>query len=187
MVMNRVKVVWSSFSGAPGYSTFYINSTVLDPTPIRTFFDSLKAYIPTGTIITTPGLGDTVDEATGLIIGTWVGTTPATVTCTGSVASGYSAASGFVVEWLTGTVINGRRPLGKTYIVPAAPIAYATDGTLSTTPLAAFQTAATALTTALGSDFKVWHRPVAGAGGVAVAVVGSRIPDMAAVLRSRRT
>lgn len=62
-----------------------------------------------------------------------------------------------------------------------------TSGTLTTAALGWIRAAADGL---IEGEFEqqlvVWSRPVGGSGGVAAPVIGQRVPDLAAVLRSRR-
>jgi hypothetical protein len=117
---------------------------------------------------------------------------PATITG-GSVANNYSGASGLVINWRTAGVRNGRRVRGRTFLVPLAGGAYGTDGTIDNANITETVTAATALyTTASPIKLGVWARPKRDdlgnitEDGSFHPVVAASVPDMAAVLRSRR-
>lgn len=185
--LNRVRVAWQGWPGSPGVSTFYL---VTSPTQsqidaIRAFFNSLAGSLPSGLTITVPASGDTIDDATGLIVNSWAVVTPPTVV-TGTGTGNYAGNAGAVCHWLTSTVLNRRRVRGRTFLVPLVSTAYDTAGSLSTTMISTISAAATTLTSALGTNFRVWHRPVNGAAGASAVVTGFRVPDLAVSLRSRR-
>lgn len=192
--MNRARVAWTNFSGAPGLSTFYLGSSTVDMTALRTFFDSIKSLLPNSVTIQVPSSGDQLNDTTGTITGVWTGPAQTSVTGNGGVI-GYAGGSGAVVEWLTGLIVGGRRPIGKTFIVPLIAAAYDSNGTLASTTLTTLQNAANALVVAYAGELKIFSRPFtppAGSSkpprvGVAAQIVAARIPDLAAVLTSRRT
>jgi hypothetical protein len=138
--MNRVRVLWQNFNGAPGYSNHYVGSLVTAQTAIRTFYNALVSILPTAMTIQVPNSGDQVQEATGQIIGAWSGTAQTVVTGTGTAS--YSGASGAIVNWRTSAVINGRRPMGRTFIVPLASSQYDAQGSLVSSAVNQIQTAA---------------------------------------------
>jgi hypothetical protein len=112
--------------------------------------------------------------------------TPPTVV-NGGGSGAYSAPSGAVLHWLTGTVRNGRRLRGRTFIVPLANSNYEANGTLAAGTITAIQNAGLALMDEATTRLVVYGRPAPNAAdGVAALVTGARVPDMAAVLRSRR-
>jgi len=197
MTMNRCRVVWSNWPGAPGYSNFYIGTSITDHTPIRTFFAALSAYVPAAVTFTVPTTGDQISEATGAITGSY----SATVTggaVTGAVGNtgAYPGMAGAQVQWLTSLIIAGRRPMGKTFVVPGYNTLFDANGSLATAANAAILAAATALISALSGELKVWARPVAadplatppivGRAGSNVTVTSARVPDLAVALRTRR-
>lgn len=184
MTMNRVRVLWQNWPGAPGYTNHYVGSNVLAQTAIRTFYDAIKSYVPNGLTIQVPSTGDQVNEATGAITGVWSGAAQAVVTGGGNVA--YANAVGACVNWRTGLIIDGRRPMGRTFLVPLTSQAFETNGTLGSVALTTIGTAATQLIADLAGELKVWHRPNAAGPGSNVTVLTAQVPDMGAVLRSRR-
>lgn len=192
--MSRVNVAWQNFPGAPGLTQFFLDDATSGQThidAIRTFFDAIKALLPTGTTIQVPSSGDRINEADGSIQGTWsVATTPALVTCTG--AGAYAGNAGMCVHWLTATIVRGRRLRGRTFLVPTVATAFDTNGTPTATALTTLNTAASALLTSMGSVMQVWSRPQkatpehAAYVGSRGNVTGFRVPDLAVSLRSRR-
>jgi hypothetical protein len=162
---------------------------------IKTFWQAFSAMLPSGLTITVPSSGDVLDEQTGNITGSWsVGTAAAVVTGTGS--GGYAGNAGLVVHWLTSTIANTRRLRGRTFVVPLVSLSYDSTGSLTPASITTATNAAAALVTSSGTLLQVWHRPVyskpkttpptlitPGSRGV---VTGSRVPDLAVSLRSRR-
>jgi len=198
----KVSTKWTGFSGAPGYTNLYFrdfgtgDGSGSDPDVaqaqaaadrVRAFFQLLSGSFPAAVRINVEGTVDTIDSATGELVGSLSVTAPATVS--GSATGGYSAASGAVVTWRTAGIRKGRRIRGRTFLVPLASTAYEVDGTLATTIRGNIVSAATTLSdSTLTPDLGVWARPsVSGAtDGQWAAVTGSTVPDMSAVLRSRR-
>lgn len=188
MTMNRVRCVWSNWPGAPGYSNFYVGTTITDHTPIRTFWNSVSSYLPLGVTITIPTSGDQVSEATGLITGAYSATvTGGVVTGSAGNSGAYPGMAGAQIQWQTSAIIAGRRPLGKTFIVPLIGTSFDTNGSLASGTVTGLQAAATALIAALSGELKVWSRPRPSIAGANVTVTSSRVPDLAVALRSRRT
>jgi len=192
MPLQRVKVVSSNFGGAPGYYNFYFTVGTPPPlTALRTLFFSMNAFIPSGMTFTYPASGDIISEATGQITDAWTATPPSNSTGTG--AGAYPGGSGLVWEWKTSTVLDGRRPIGKTFLVPLIGTAFDTDGSLAPTVVSSATSAAAAFVTATAGQFCVWHRPkrdkvtgdITRVGGVAV-VSSSSVPDLAAAMSTRR-
>jgi len=185
MAMNRVRVLWQNFPGAPGYSNLYVGTGIVDQTDIRAFFAAMTTFLPSGLTIQVPSTGDVVDESTGAITGAWTGAANTLITCTGSGA--YPGPAGACVNWRTSAVIAGRRPIGRTFLVPLVVGSFENNGTIIAATLTGINTAATNLITALAGELKVWSRPRPTLAGANVTVTGHNVPDLAVVLRSRRT
>lgn len=184
--MNRVRVVWSNFPGAPGYSNFYVGSTITDHTPIRTFFSTMATYLPGGLTITVPTSGDVISEATGAITGAYSATVTGGPMVTPSNAGAYAGMAGGQIQWQTSLLVAGRRPLGKTFLVPGYSNMFDTNGSLATAFITACQTAGATLISALSGELKVWTRPRPSLAGAAATITSCRVPDLAIALRSRR-
>ena len=176
---------WQGFPGAPGYSIFYATPGAGVSGSISLFFDQIKSTLPSGVSVTDPTDGDQLNEATGLLTGTWTGGPGATRFGTG--APHFHGAGGAAVTWHTDGIANGRKVRGRTFLVPLTGDAYEADGTIRPTILTPLQTAVDTLVTNAGGDLLVWHRPVGGFGGSAHPVISGRVTDRAAVLRSRRS
>jgi hypothetical protein len=191
MAMQRFRVTWSNFPGAPGLSTFYLNPSITDYTPIRTFFTAVAGYLPNGLQLTFPSAVDTINESNGQLTAS-VGITPMNFIQSGVTAGAYSGASGAVVRWQTTGIWHGKRVSGRTYLVPLTSAAYGNDGTLVTAAITTLQGAANTLITSYGDGLRVWARPFAGTAtrpartGMQFGAISATVPDLAAVLRSRR-
>lgn len=186
-LINRVRVVWSGFTGGPGVSTFYFAAGTVPGGSLRTLFTDFQNHIPTGITISFPVVGDQLESTTGVIAGSW--TAGPTSDVAGLAASApYSGVSGMCIDWLTSSVVGGRRPMGRTFFVPLANTVYQTNGSILDSFLVTARAAAATFVTAMGSNFVVYSRPNAALArpGAASAVVGSKVPDKAVVLRSRR-
>lgn len=202
MMILRITALWSGFTGAPGYSNFHFAT---DPgffdgglfgdaeqvaaqaaaDRVRAAFQAARSFIPQGVNVNIESEAEVLDSDTGEIVG--FGEVEAdTVTGLGG-AGGWSAASGAVVNWRTNDYRFGRRIRGRTFLVPLAGGAYQADGTLSGDGRTAVQEFGTTMVAGgAAPEFGVWSRPRDGAGGVFATVTSSNVPDMAAVLRSRR-
>jgi hypothetical protein len=192
--LRVIKCVWTGVSGLPGVNTFYATSDPSSPTtPIRAFYDAIKAQLAPGVSIQVPSSGDTIEETTGEITGSW-SVTPAPAVVVSGGSGVYAAPVGAVVNWHTDGIVNGRRVRGKTFLVPLDGDAFQSDGSLGVTALGVIRAAADALAAA-ADPISVWHRPtlaspgpppVYNADGEGFTVNAASVPDMAAVLRSRR-
>jgi len=181
--LYRVRAVWSGFIGAPGVSTFYFvdNATCVDS--LFQFFTAIKSHIPSIVHIQVESSGDTIDSVTGELTGAWVSDPVADIVCTGN--SPHSAPSGLVVDWLTATVTHGHRLRGRTFIVPLSNEEYDPDGTINGGTIASVEGNAADLITAQSASFVIWSRGH-GTDGTTGLVTSAHVPDLAAVLRSRR-
>lgn len=192
MAIHRVTVQWNGFVGAPGYSNFFFagaaTSVEADASVLRVaqFFTQLSSVLPSDIVLDFPDEVENVDEATGALTGYAARSASAMFTPPAGVG-GYSAPSGGVISWLTDTVNRGRRVRGRTFIVPLDGDSYDDTGSLTPAATTALRNAADALIGEPGgSELVIWSRPRLGAGGVAAPVTSASVPDLAAVLRSRR-
>lgn len=197
--LSRVRVAWQNWPGAPGVSTFFYGTTAGSlPTQaqidgIRTFFNALSVYIPSGLTIQVPSSGDRINWIDGKLVDTWsVPTTPAVVTGTG--AGNYAGNAGAVIHWLTADVVNGKRVRGRTFMVPIVSTAFDSAGSLSSTFINALNGAGTTLVGLADGPPAVWARPFTpkpgdtnpARDGSAHQVSSTRVPDLAVSQRSRR-
>lgn len=208
--MVRVKMRWSNFVGGPGYSVFHFRdfgasgsdaATVAEAQAacarVRTFADGLKTMLPYNLTLKVENDVEVIEDSTGELVDILNGGNPLEVLGTAPQATTYAAPVGAVINWRTGLVRNGRRIRGRTFLVPLAGTAYQNDGTLSTGTIQALQTAADALVNSAGTpDLGVYARPTrvtdpngtvsTASDGMWAAATTATIPDLAAVLRSRR-
>lgn len=192
MSIFEFTVEWTGFSGAPGYSTFHtsnagIYQTAIDnsATGIRQLLTDIAPALPTAVTVTLQQEVKELDAATGALIALASTTTVPTSQAGSGGASGPGPA-GAVINWLTTGVNRGRVVRGRTFIVPCSVGAYQADGTLLDAVRTSLATSATTYRTSSAYESLVWSRPRSGAGGAAFPIVSSSVPDMAAVLRSRR-
>jgi len=185
MTMNRVRVSLTGFTGAPGLTTLMLGSGITNVAPILAFFNSLTNVMPNGLQAAVPSSGDQINETNGQITGTWIGSGGGTASSIAAAAA-YSGSSGAVIDWLTPLIVAGRRVQGRTFVVPLTGVSYQSDGTLASTTITTIQNAANTLIAALAGELKVFSRPTATRTGAAATVIAARVPDIAAVLRSRR-
>jgi hypothetical protein len=175
----------SGVSGLPGLATFHFGSAVTDMTALRTFWDAVKANFPNTWVLTIPNSGDTINEDTGQIQGAWSGPSQTNVVGTGGVGA-FLATAGPMIRWTTPQVVDGRRPVGKTFLIPAMSSQFSSAGTILGSFVTTATTAAQALVVAYAGEMKTYHRPKAGHGGVGCTITAGQCTNKQAVLRSRR-
>lgn len=199
MGLLRAKIAWTIPGAGTSHSVLHFTtSTESSPTQadaddvatkLNTFITSLRNHIP-GTV-SLQRLSDVeeIHPNTGTLIGVW-GTASSTAN-SGALPSTekWAAPVGGVISWTTAGIRNGRRVRGRTFLVPLGSSVFDVDGTIGTTPLNGINALAAALRGGSSStQFAVWARPTApgASDGDAWPVLGHRVPDMAAVLTSRR-
>lgn len=196
----RVTARWSGAIGLPGYSVFHFRDFTAGGEPtqaqadasvakVRAFFAACASQIPN--VVSIQVLGDVpvIEETTNKMSAAFGVATPAVVQGSIGAAVEYAAPVGAVVTWRTGVVKRNRLIRGRTFLVPLGRSAFATNGTLSDAALTQFNTAAAALRDQAGDgDLGVYARPsaVGATDGSWAAVTSHSIPDMGAVMRSRR-
>lgn len=192
-VIVKVQAQWNGFQGAPGYTNWYglsdgdaaAAANALGPR-MRTFFDAIKAFIPTGTTVKVQRIYQVLDGLNGhLTSEANLTADPAVVTGAGS--GNYAAAAGAVVNWETGEFnAAGHRIRGRSYLVPLVGC-FDSEGSLGSTALTTIQGAGTAALGGTGGLI-VWSRPTpkGASNGVARTVSAAIVHDKACILRSRR-
>lgn len=187
MTLNRVRVAITGATGLPGVCTFHFGSTTTDMTALRTFWDATKTNFPNTVTISVPSSGDQINDDSGQISGAWNGPAQTNVIGTGGVG-GYLSTAGLMVRWVTPQVVNGRRPIGKTFLVPAVTSQFSPSGTVTGASLTAITAAAQALVVAYAGEMKTYHRPTGNPphGGVACTIISGGVINKQVVLRSRR-
>ena len=198
MGLLRTKAQWSIPGAGTAYSVFHWE-TVSGADPVQDeadaavakvheFFDDIKVCLPNQVTVNVLGEAEHLNEANGTLEEVFSVTTPAVVQGTAAAATGWSAPTGAVVSWSTAGVRNGRRVRGRNFIVPLTTGAYDTNGTLRPGEHAVLQTGAQQLAgVSLAVLLAIYARPTAAGGdGQAYNVTNYRVPDMCAILRSRR-
>lgn len=197
-----MKMRWSGFQGGPGFSIFHFNDFGAGPTgwepaaddalnmvtSVDAFAQAILGVLPANTTLQVMGDVEQINPENGDLEGIFAVTQPAART-PGHAAGPYSAPVGAVISWRTGVVRNGRRVHGRTFLVPCIGAVFETNGTLTATAISTISGAATTLSAIAGEgDLCVWARPTApeATDGIAAVVSGFTVPDMGAVLRSRR-
>lgn len=189
--LYRGRLLWTGFPGSTGYTNmFFSGDGGTSPGDMvgglmDGFAEDIVSLLPGDVTLNVDGAIAVVDDATGDITD-YESYTPAGPQNSGLTTT-YAAPSGAVIEWITSTVISSRLLRGRTFIVPLKASAYENDGSLSAATVAQLQTAATTVADGTPTLY-VWHRPTSkgAADGTSAAVTSIRVPDMAAVLRSRR-
>jgi hypothetical protein len=158
---------------------------------VRTFWDSMKTYLPDELQLRVSPTIDVYNEADAKLTNSYTAATPP-VTVNGSSATVYAAGAGFKITWGTGQIRNGRRVRGTTFVVPAASNCYASNGMISSAVVAVMNTSAANLLAALsaaGTSMAVWSRPIELPQprlGTVTSVIGGSCSTKTAVLRGRR-
>lgn len=161
----------------------YFLDTATAVESVHAFFTSLAGVIPTDVTIQVESTGDVLDSETGDLTGYWVADPAEAVNCTGDTP--YAAPVGAVINWLTSTIGPHRRLRGKSFIVPICGANFDVDGSLNSTMQSTLKAYGDTLIEEQSTSFVVWHRGT-GTDGTTGLVTSCAVPDIAAVLRSRR-
>lgn len=187
--LAQIKVGWSG-AGVVGasYSTFYSYTTggALPQTAngLTTFFNAIKALLAASITITVPQNGQTYDDVTGQLLGSWGG--PAQTPVVGTASGAQQSASGASVEWITGVILRRHLLVGRTFLVPLASSAFNSSGVLSPSSVTTIAGAAAGLASLQSA--RIWSRPSVAnnhIGGSGV-IVSASVRNINAILRSRR-
>lgn len=184
MNLDRCVVVWSGFPGGPGVSIHYAIPGGGVATSLRAFYFGIRTMLPINVTVDVPEGGDTIDDATGDLVGTWTTTSQSPVT--GSGTGAYAAPAGGLVRWNTGSIVAGRRLRGRTFIVPMVNSAFDAAGQLTTVAQTTLQGPANTLVTAAAGFLTIWSRPTASRAGSNGVVTSAAVGTKASVLTSRR-
>ena len=180
--LERILITWTGLTGLPGVSVCYGVLGGSAAADLGTMFTSLAGQFPSGLTVTIPNNGDTIDDATGALTGTW--SAGSVVTMVASGTSTHAAGVGCYINWKTSAIVGGRRLMGRTFLAPLTNTLYDSQGTINSASLGPITTAANLVVA--GGDLRVWHRPVGGSGGSSAAPVAAAVPDQVTSLRSRR-
>lgn len=196
--MSYFVVTWISggYTGAPGYTKLkYMlspgaNATVAEANAAaangRVLLASTAANMPTGVTYQCQTLAQSYDDAGVLTGEVTITAVPAQIT--GSGGTTYPGGVGAVVYWLTGALNGGHRVKGRTYFVPLANNAFASDGTLAAGLVTSLGgAAATYVGTTPTPAVNSRKLDQADRGNQTNAVISSSLKDRTAFLRTRRT
>lgn len=191
MTINQLQWVWNGWSGAPGYTSIYVQGS--DPVAVNdvahafdTFLQGVKGLFPPNISATGPATYRIINETNGNLVGESALLVPVP-NMTGTGGAGMAAPAGLSIEWLTSVPATSRLVKGRTYLVPISSAVYQADGTLVEVNRTDTQTKAQAFVDTAGGLFVIWRRPVDGAGGSVAEVEAARVNDRVAILRSRRS
>lgn len=178
---------WTGARVGAGASVFHFESIASGTAAtalagyVRGMFDAIKGNIPDDVTISFDGEMKELDNS-GTLIAVYPVTVPSTVsgTYTGSFANG----SGIVVRHNTGAIVNGRRLIGRTFIVPAGHGSFQNNGEVLPVAQAGINTAFVNLRTSAnttGANFAVWSRK----NGTVAPVSSSQTLSRPSTLRTR--
>lgn len=200
MGLLRGKIRWTIPGAGTAYTVLHFGTqdastptqadAVQAVTKMQTFAQNISAALPNVVQLQVQNECEEIVATSGQMLGIYSGATQTPVNGTAAAAAGWAAAAGGVITWNTAGVRNGRRVRGRSFVVPLSNEVWDIDGTIKSVPMGTLNTAATNLRTA-GTDVElvVYARPSApGANdGAQFPVLGHRVPDMSAILRSRRS
>jgi len=153
----------------------------------RAAWDTVKVNMDPGLTLTFDPVCIAIESTTGVLTGSYVGTTPGAVTGTATGDMLPHQTQG-LVRFGTASIFNGRRLRGRLYL----PGPNETVNSAAGAPVAGYLTTAT---TAFGGLLSgggtssapvIWHRPVGGAGGGNALITSVTTAPSWSVLRSRR-
>lgn len=200
----RIRTVLAGWPGDPGLSTnYYADESVLGWSVIvpalreqvHIAWELLAPYMPTAMTATLATDTDILESTTGQLIRTVTDST--SYVTTGTTEEGFlPTAVGVAVTWRTEGYVNGKHVRGRSYIIPLATNALASNTTPSDGVVSAAQAFAAAMNDgAVSYPMAVWSRPTyvpdskpkeIDREGSAHYVTSSTVADKFAVLRSRR-
>ena len=153
----RVEVGGAAVVGLSVMTFYSRNLTNTLPSAVKTFLDSVASGIPSSCTFTIPGGGDTIDEATGALVGAW--SAGSNLAASGTGANTFTLGSGVRIEWNTGAVYGGHHIRGRTFMVPVLNANFDAAGRVAAGTISGWGAAATTLISSQGGDMVVWSRP----------------------------
>jgi len=165
MTISEYRVQWTGGRIGEGFTVLHLGisgaGVPMAPvnTAIRNWFTALRATIPDDVNWVFPTEMRQFDEATGTLES--VLPIPQATGLAGSAGGAYLSGVGRLVKWTTGSVVNGRRLVGHTYLVPSVASAGTDLGSISPTVITSDNVAHAALIAALAAEsapLVVWSR-----------------------------
>jgi hypothetical protein len=186
-IVTEYRVKWSGGRIGEGFTVLHLEYDAITPigpvnAAISAWFNSIKPSIPNTITWQFPNEMRQFDSVTGELTAV-VAITPTANVTGGSASVDYGAPAGRLVKWATGTVVNGRRLNGHTYLVPTSSNGYSA-GSVTSAVQTSDNTAHTTLISALqsaGAPLVIWSRT----GGVASTVKSGQTLQRATQLRRR--
>lgn len=184
--IREILVDWTTQAGGGFRNVFYFDSTVtpaVQRSDIATWATGMAGVIDTNVSWTVETAGRELDETTGALVGAW--TEPTGHTGLGAITGEcVPDVAQILCRWATGSVVGGRFLKGRSF-VPGMTVAQMKDGNIVPATVGALSTVCNTFATG-ASNLLVWHRPVLGAGGVAIPSQSGSVWSELAVLRRRR-
>lgn len=201
-MIGLVRIDWSGGPGGSGVTTLCVNAGAAAGTmtpadaqvvvnAVDTWLGTWAPAMPTAYTGTVRPTIDIHDQVTGTLTAAVTAPTPKAGRA-GTMSAVWAAGVGARVIWDTGTIVNGRRVKGSTYLVPLTSFEFEADGTIKNASITAWNTSSATLISTLktpGWPLCVWSRPddAKGRPGVAPEVTSARVADKTSWLRTRRT
>jgi hypothetical protein len=193
--IQRVRIAWSGGKGGPGVSTFYCHDAAAALPELKGLMVAIASVVPVGVTFTYPTAGDIIDVLSGQLSGAWTAAGRAADNSAGT--GSYALPVGMMIRWETGSVVNGHRLRGRTFVVPCVSTVFDNEGTVTPTALSELQVAVTSKVATLANNLLIYSRPkparttkagvvIAARAGAFADVTSGVVPDKAMVLRSRR-
>lgn len=184
---REILTEWSTPSGSDHRTVMFfdpVGNVATQRAALKAFYDTIKSQLDNAVTWTIQTAGRELDDTTGTLTGVW---SESTVSTGVGVVNGepVADASQVVMQWRTGTIVNGRFLQGRSFI-PGLSSSHLSNGNVSSTVQTAWTTAGQTLM-AVASGLQVWHRPVAGSGGLADDVTSAAVWSELGVLRRRRS
>ena len=192
----RQRTILSGFPGGPGVATMYFLDASTAVESVSKLWEAFAFAMPSDVTITPERTGDSIEDTTGALVGSWVG---GVVTAhVGAIAGNYAAPVGCHVRWDTSTILDKKRLRGRTFVVPLAGGQFTASGAVVQAAADTFQAQATQFILEQSASAVIWHRPFKGSAAVGTRparpahlgghglITSSRVPTLATVLRSRR-
>lgn len=184
MAIDRLQVTFSGGTMGTGVATHYARPGAGLQPAFKAFWTDVNNIMSGYVTLYVPNVGETFDEETGELVGTWSEGT--TYTSAGGGSGGYAGGVGACVGWGTSGIHAGRKVRGRTFVCPLAGNQYDTDGSLVSGALSRINGAAITLLAAADGDAVIWSRPRPGLAGAAYSINAGVVKDHVSWLRSRR-
>lgn len=191
----RIRTTISYGAGGPGLGTHYflpgtVGGSTSDASDaaarVRAFYLALAPIMYTSSSALVQPNVDLIQDDTGVLSGGYSATPPAIVPGSGGATS-LPVTVAAVIRYTTGTIFNGRRLEGRTYVSPLSATASTGTGAPTTAVGTAAVNAIAALTGGVGTVLPlVWHRPTPTRTGGSGGIIGGNAWSLFGSLRSRR-